>query len=532
MINIAKSFNIHDYIEILLRRIWYVIIPCVLILAGAALYAYHSPKLYRASTVILVTPQKVPPDYVRSTVTLRIEDRLQSIGQEIMSRTRLEQIISEFKLYQGEAKSVSLEEIVELMRKDIQIEIRGREGYFTVSYIGKDPKVVTLVTNKLASLFIEENLKLREQQAQGTTDFITIELNATRAKLEEQEKTITQFKKQFMNELPEQRDANLKVLEQLQLQYQKIGDNLRGAQDRKLIIQKQLNELKLQMASIPGSETLKGEDPATNPLPFPQGSTKPMMKNPDQLQLDQLKNHLSNLRIQYTEKHPDILMAKKKIKDLEEKIEKMKANEAEEEKIKMEKVEEKAISSPPVVVSEDGASKKEKKEDKFNVEFNPFYKEMESQLAATDVEIKWLKEDESKIKPRIAEFHMRIENTPVRELAIANLTRDYQNIKESYHSLVRKSLEAQQSENLERRQKGEQFKVIDPARIPEKPFKPNIPRIIVFGLILGMGLGFGMAIFREQMDRSFRDAEDLETTLGFKTLANIPSIPKIEKKAA
>ena len=248
MINLEKSFNIHDYFEVFLRRIWYVIIPVIVIMIGAMLYAYNSPKLYRASTLILVTPQKVPVDYVRPTVTSRIEDRLQSIGQEILSRTRLEQIISEFKLYPEEARSLTPEEIVELMRKNIQVEIKGREGYFTISYIGKDPKIVTVVTNKLASLFIEENLKLREQQAQGTTEFLYVELNATKAKLEEQEKVVTQFKKQFMNELPEHRDANIKVLEQLQLQYQRVSDNLRGAQDRKLIVQKQLNEMKAQIA--------------------------------------------------------------------------------------------------------------------------------------------------------------------------------------------------------------------------------------------------------------------------------------------
>src|SRR5512136_888626 len=204
MINPAKSFNINDYIEVFLRRIWYVIIPFAIVVSAAAIYSFTAPQKYRASTLILVTPQKVPVDYVRPTVTSRIEDRLQSIGQEIMSRTRLEQVISEFKLYQGEAKSLASEEIIELMRKDTTVQIRGREGYFTISYTGKDPRTVTMVTNKLASLFIEENLKLREQQAQETTEFLTVELNATKAKLEEQEKLVTQFKKQFMYELPDQ----------------------------------------------------------------------------------------------------------------------------------------------------------------------------------------------------------------------------------------------------------------------------------------------------------------------------------------
>ena len=130
MINTEKSFDIHDYTEIFLRRIWYIVIPFIVIMAVATLYALSLPKMYRATTLILVTPQKVPDTFVRPTVTSRIEDRLQSIGQEIMSRTRLELVIAEFKLYPEEAKSLSREEIVEAMRKNIQVEIKGKEGYF------------------------------------------------------------------------------------------------------------------------------------------------------------------------------------------------------------------------------------------------------------------------------------------------------------------------------------------------------------------------------------------------------------------
>jgi uncharacterized protein involved in exopolysaccharide biosynthesis len=129
----------------------------------------------------------------------------------------------------------------------------------------------------------------------------------------------------------------------------------------------------------------------------------------------------------------------------------------------------------------------------------------------------------------MTEYRKRIENTPLREQVLSLLMRDYQNTKESYQTLLKKSQEAQQAENMERRQKGEQFKVIDPGRVSEKPFKPDVPKILLFGLLLGMGSGLGLAFGREQMDRSFRDADDLETSLGFRVLANIP---KIDKKAA
>lgn len=514
MINPGKSFNIHDYFEILLRRKWYIILPFVIVACAATIYSFTAPKKYRASTLILVTPQKVPVDYVRPTVTSRIEDRLQSIGQEIMSRTRLEQIIAEFKLYQSEAKTLTMEEIVELMRSDIRVEIRGSQGYFTISYISRDPRIVTLVTNKLASLFIEENLKLREQQAQGTSEFLSIELNATKAKLDEQEKIITQFKRQFMYELPDQRDTNLNVLGKLQQQLQTIGDAVKSAQDRKLIMQKQLTEMRNMAAMYTEDSTVSSSSSSS-------ASPKPKLANTDEGRLNQLKNYLAELETKYKEKHPDIVATKKRIADLEKKSE---ASKKETEEVK-----EKEISSPAIAAATPEATKEKKKDTTAGVGMDPFYKEMEGQLAATEWEIKRLKDEEARTKAKIGEYQARIENSPVRELGMANLTRDYQNMKDTYQSLLKKSQEAQQAENLERRQKGEQFKVIDPARIPEKPFSPNIPKNLLFGVLLGMGLGFGMAFFREQMDRSFKDAEDLETTLGFKVLANIP---KIEKKAA
>jgi polysaccharide chain length determinant protein (PEP-CTERM system associated) len=490
VINPGKPFDIHDYIEIFLRRIRYILIPALLIITGAVIYVQYAPKEYRATTLILVTPQKIPEAFVRATVTSTIGERLQSIGQEIMSRTRLEQIISEFNLYQGETRSGSLEQVVELMRKNIQVEIKGKEGYFTISYIGKDPKIVPIVTNKLASLFIEENLKLREQQAQGTSEFLSIELQATKAKLEGQEKLISNFQRQHMGELPEQREANLRVLEQLQLQYQRISDSLRAAQDRRLIIQKQLSDLE---PAITFEDSKKGKAPLTG------------RKSSREIELEQLRNQLSDLQIKYTERHPDILMVKKRIAELEAEIEKTRL----------------------------GKEKKEKDEGGQGISPDPRYNEINNQFIVTEKEIERLKEEDAKVRAQIAKYGERVEKTFTREQEITLLTRDYQNAKETYQSLLRKSQEAQQAENLERRQKGEQFKVIDPARIPEKPFKPDIPKILFFGFLLGIGCGFGIAFLREQMDRSFRDAEDLEATFGFKVLANIPKIEKkIEKKAA
>ena len=489
MINSQKSFNFYDYIDIFRKRIWYFIIPLVLVITGTALYVLTAPKWYRSSTLVLVFPQKISEDYVKTTVTSTVEDRLASITQEILSRTRLEKIITEFNLYPNRVKSASMESVVELMRKDIEIDFPKTEkekNSFTISYIGKDPRLVVQVTTKLASMFIEENTKRREQQAQGTTEFLGAELKTQKEKVEKAQQAITIYKSRYINELPENRDANLKVFEQLQLNSQKIGEAVRAAEDRKLIIENQLAGL-----AFTGTGASLHSD-STRELAISSPGIAP---SPQVVQLNRLKLDLEELRGKYTESHPDIIATKKKIEDLEKRIARMETQ------------------------AKDPAS------DQFNV----FQSDRKKQLAMIDKEIIRLKKEDERVRAMIATTQARIENAPVRDLALSGVSREFNNLNETYQTLLKKSAEAQQAENLERRQKGEQFRVLDPARVPVKPYTPNIPKALLIGLVLGIGSGLGMTFIREQMDRSFRDSEDLEVTLGLRVLANIP---KVDKKAA
>lgn len=451
MINPRKNFCIYDYIEVVLRRKWYFVVPLATVLLATTIYLFFAPRTYIASTLILVTPQKIPEDYVRSTVTSRIEDRLQTIAQESLSRTRLEQIISELGLYRSEARWLKLEEIVELMRKNTRLEIKGREGYFTISYMGEDPRTVTTVTNRLAAMFIEENLKFREQQAQGTSDFLSTELEAARVKLEEQEQAIAAFKRRHMGELPEQRETTLAILQQMQLLYQRIGESLRAAQDRKLIIQKQLSEIE-----IPSETASPG------------------------VQAEELRRQVTQLASRYTAQHPDVISARKKLEDMEKS-----ATDSRE---------------------------------------NPLYRDLQNQASVVELEIRRLNEEEGRARAQINMYRQRIENMPLREQAMASMAREHRNTKENYEKLLKKNQEARQAQNLEHHQKGEQFKIVDPARIPEKPFQPNIPRVISVGFAIAFLAGGAAVYTRESLDRTFYDAEDAEVTLGLKILANVPRL--------
>ena len=521
MINPAKAYTIDEYIEILRRRIWYIIIPFILIAAGASTYAFTAPRQYRASTLVLVSPQKIPEAFVQATVTSQVEERLQSIAQEVLSRTRLEQIIGELKLYQKEQKTLSREEVVALMQKDIKIELPTKKeeskGSFTISLYRRDPNVVTTVANRLASQFIEENLKIRELQAVGTTEFLGTELASAKKKLDELETAVTQYKRRFMGELPEQRESNIKILEQLQNQLQRDGESLRAAQDRKLFLQKQMTDMELAM-NAPGVSLQRkriGLRPGClftfkkrRALRFQHRKrlrvTVTGNKGYYETQRESLTRLLEQLRTRYTESHPDVIRTKKSLADLETK--------------KDEPVAQK------ITVTKDGKVIKEA----YDVKKDPRYRELNNQLALTDMEIVRLREDERNINGQIGKYRARIEQTPAREQDMAALMREHQSMKETYERLLQKSQSAQQAENLERRQKGEQFRIIDPARVPEKPFSPDIPKILLIGLLAGIGGGFGLAFLREQMDRSFHDSGDVEIALGLKVLA---TIPRIEEKA-
>jgi polysaccharide chain length determinant protein (PEP-CTERM system associated) len=488
MINPAKSYTTDEYIEILRRRIWYIVIPFLVIALGASIYAIFAPREYKASTLILVSPQRVPEAFVQSTVTSKVEERLQSIAQEVMSRTRLEQVIAELRLYEKEKKNLSREEVVALMQKDIKVELPTRKeeskGFFAISYISSDPNLATTVANRLASLFIEENLRLREQQAVGTTEFLSNEMVTSKAKLDQIETAVTEYKRRFMGELPEQRDANFKILEQLQNQYQRVGESLRAAQDRRLFIQRQLTDLELPAgAQGAGREGLpsSGKSSALQ-RDLASSSAGAEMGGSYESQKDVLTRNLEELRSKYTDNHPDVIVTKRKLADLET------------------------------------------KKETYGIKKDPRYRELKNQLAIIDMEIKRFGEEERNIAGQIGKYRGRIEQTPAREQDMASLLREYQSTRETYERLSKKSQDALQAENLEKKQKGEQFRVIDPARTPEKPFSPNVPKILLVSLLAGIGCGFGLAFLREQMDRSFHDAGDVELALGLKVLATIPKI--------
>jgi polysaccharide chain length determinant protein (PEP-CTERM system associated) len=468
-----QALDIDKYKDIAIRRMWWIIIPFLLSMLAGMGYGLRLPKVYRTSTFILVQPQKVPESYVREIVSLGIEDRLRTITQQIKSRTNLEKIIRQFNLYNKPGSQMSMEDNVNNLRKRITIDVssgrRRGASSFQIFFTGKDPTQMANVTNTLASYFIAENLKLREAQAIGTEEFLTEELENIRRKLLDKEEELKRYRERYMGGLPEQLDTNLRILERIQRQIVTNQENLREAENRKLLIQQQLAEV----AELRKSRTT---------LPAgPGGETEQS--------LDQLKAQLASLEARYTERHPDVLRLKEKISDLESK--------------------EKADSKKGQKVSEDrGMTQAERN--------------LVNQLREIALEIENLKAEAPRLHSQMKRYQIQVENTPKREQELMSLNRDYENIRETYNSLLSRKLEAELAVSMERKQKGEQFRILDPARTPGRPFKPDIKRVLLMTIALGLGLGCGLAYLREIMDTSYKTPEEVEDELQLPVLVSMP----------
>jgi polysaccharide chain length determinant protein (PEP-CTERM system associated) len=523
MVNTEKTLSIHDYLEIARRRKWHIILPLVIsILISFAVYKIL-PRVYKATTLILVQAQTVPENYVRSTITSTVIDRLNTISQEILSRTRLERIIQEFNLYPELRRKQPMEVVVEKMSKAIKVNVaKGLEtenrsenrsdkdqNAFFISFEGEEPRTVMMVTNKLASLFIEENLRVREIQAEGTSEFLSKELSRIEEALAKKEQGLRNFRERNMGQLPQQLDANIKIMEGLQQQLQRVGDGIRAAEDKATVIQGQIEILTRSQRSAVSS----GPD---KELIF-NGDTLEGGQGPEDLivaQYNQLKRDLISAQAKYTDSHPDVVDLKGKIAKLEPKAKEIIARQeaaAEVRRKEMKARQEKALSGKDAIVIADPATER-------------LVAQYRAQHTSAILEAKRMRDEERKLKDQVSVYQKRIEDSPKREQEMLFLTRDYDLLKANYQSLLDKKIQAQMAESLERKQQGEQFKILDPARLPEKPIKPDRNRILLMGAIFGLMSGLGLAWFRESMDQSFYSVADVEDYLKLTVLAEIPSL--------
>jgi polysaccharide chain length determinant protein (PEP-CTERM system associated) len=483
---VQRELTIQDYLAIARRRWWMIVVPAVVFAIGAYTISLFLASRYTSETVVLVEEPTVPETLVKPVIGGDVNERLATMQEQILSRTRLQQIIEKFSLYKEDAGRMSMEEMVARFRKSITVsavrpmaETRasGLPG-FTVSVVADHAYTAQQICTEITSFFMQQNVLIRERRAEDTTQFITKQLADSKRKLDEQDAKLAEFQRRYMGELPDQMQTNFSLLTGLSTQLEASSQALNRAQQDKMFIQNMLDQ---------------------QPLVHSAASTNPAPADPDilQKQLEGLQSRLAALQPQYTDAHPDVRRLKKDIAQLQKKIEEESANR----------------NSPPLP----GASEKE-----VVVAETPRVQQLRAQLHQIDGTIAEKTAEQSRIQQEISKLQGKLQLTPAIAQEYKALTRDYQTAVNVYNDLLKKQSDSEMATDLERRQQGEQFRVLDPPSLPQKPTFPNRPVFGAGGFMGGLAFGLAIVFILEAQDTTFRTERDVERILKLPALAMIP----------
>jgi protein tyrosine kinase modulator len=493
----AKGPGLAGLLEIARRRRVLALLPFLFVLTAAASLAVFLPSVWTAKTLVLVNRQQIPERLVAPTVQTDIEARLLTLSQDVLTPDRLLKIAQDYGLYRNLRRTQPAEEVVEQMRRDIRLELvedkerrprEQRSALFNIAYRAPDPQVAVGVTNTLASLYIQENGRLREKQAAGTTAFLDTQLADVSNRLKTQEQHISEYKEKNIGELPEQRDTNVRTLERLQQQLQLASENNRRANERKQLLTDSLGQFDMTSGMVAG--------PGAGPNVTPADTAA--------ARLNLLRQELAVMQTKFHDRYPDVIQMKDQIRILAAKLEAEKKAQAAQ--------------------AANAAANKKPARDLRVVPQNPYIQSLMTQLDQAQVDAKASAQEIADINRQIAVYQRRLENTPKREQELAIITRDYETTRELHKTLLAKRGEADMASELEQRQQGETFRVIEPARLPEHPAGPNRFRLLLVGLALALGASGVAVLLAEQVDTSFRRVDEVRATAPMPVLSAIPRI--------
>jgi polysaccharide chain length determinant protein (PEP-CTERM system associated) len=486
----GRTFPVADIVRILLRRGWLIVIPFAVGASLAPLISRTLPQLFRSETLIMVVPQQVPDTYVKSTVTAKMEDRLPSISNVILSRSRLERIINDFNLYPGQRSRGIMEDVVQRLRGDISVQVEGQDS-FRLKYVSTDPQTAQKVAGRLASLYIEENLRDRANLADETNLFLESQLNDAKQRLIEHEKKLEAYRRKYAGQLPSQLESNLQTIRNTQAQLQAVNDSTNRIQERRLLVERQIAD----------TQSLPIESAPVAPAAAVVDRTSAQTATATQ-QLEAAQAQLTALRVRYKPDHPDVRAMERVVRDLQAK--------ADEEGRRPQ------ATPPPAPVVQRVASPMEIAQQKR-------LRDLRDELEVVDHQLAVNQGEENRLKQVMAGYQSKVDVVPTRESELVELTRDYGTLQAAYMSLLAKREDSKIAANLERRQIGEQFRILDPASLPEKPYNQQ-QRLGMMAAGAAAGLVFGLVVvgFMEYRDSSLKREADVVRTLSLPVLALIP----------
>lgn len=465
--------DIQEVIEFLIRRRRWII-ACLLIVPPMVFVGgKYWPKTFRSETMILIDPQKIPEEYVKATITGDVTDRLQTISEEVMSRTRLLMIANKDDLYQKTRRRYGDDAAIDAIRKDITVDIikganeRNPVDGFKIAYIASTPSLAQTVTQQIADLFIEENIKERDQDAEGTEQFIENQLVQARTALAAQDAKIRDFKASHLGTLPEQEQANLAMISEYQSLAQQNSEAIDRANQQQIYLQSMLN--------VNGSQKTAALPPPPTPL---------------QLQLQTAENELSAARQKYTDAYPDVIRLEDEVATLKAEVKRQPAGIAHA-----------AASTGPTIGQQ-----------------------LESQLLATQDEIKSRTERQQALENQIGGLQSKVQSLPAVQQEYEALSRDYSEMQKNYESLLEKEQASGMAASLERHNESERFRVLDPASYPSSPYSPNLLLVNAGGIVAAFVLGIGLAFLAEMRDPTIHTPDEAEAYLSVPLIVALPSI--------
>lgn len=530
-----RAMSVSDYLRAFHRRRKLILLTSLGLLTVSLLLAFLWPPTYKATATILIEEQEIPSDLVRSTITSYADQRIETIKQQVMSRTTLWKVVEQFNLYDEQRKSTPAEEVVKQFVNDIEVEVISADVVdkrtqhatkatiaFTVSYQNRSPELAQKVANELTSLFLGENLKSRERQAQEATSFLQQEAENLARHIREIDEKIAAFKQRAKGALPELMPLNQQLMNQAERELMDLDQQIRGLEERKTYLEGELATVKpnTPILSVTGERILD----STERLRALRAEYSGIAANlsPDHPDIIKMKQEIEALVRETGEspdseevskrlvaaraalvadlerlgpEHPDIVQARRKIVALEQEVQALKASSK------------KVVSQRPE---------------------NPAYINLQAQLNSVTSSLEALRNTRGDIKRRLQGYATRLERGPEIEPEYLVLTRDRDTSGQKYQEIRSRLLEAKVSEGLEVQRKGERFSLIDPPSLPEKPHKPNRLAIVLLGVILAVGGGVGVGVAAESFDHSIRSPDQLVVLTQQFPLAVIPFMPNEE----
>jgi polysaccharide biosynthesis transport protein len=502
--------SVEDYWAIAQRRRWWILLSVFFSWAAVWGISWTVPSTFQSEALILLEQQNVPNQYVEPNVNASVQDRLQTLSQQVLSRTRLQATIDRFHLYpahHGLMAIVPSGDPIERLRKDIEIELVPAPGHpnefsaFKLRYTAESPELARQVNTELTSPFVNENVEAQQQLSEETTSFLENQLADARTKMEEQEAKVAAFKAKHIGELPSQMQMNgQQILTAIQAQLQNTHQALESARQQRLYLESLLRQYQSAQAN-PGGDAI-GNGSANGIADSPMTRVNQLEK-----ELMNLRLRLQDLQERYTDDYPDVVAMKDKI-EKKEKQKELAENEGAANPGRR-KTANSAISG----VTEEAQNGSPTS-----------LKQIESQLKANQLEIENDQKRESDLESQISAYLARLNMVPEAEQELANISRGYEESKANYNSLLQKQMQSQLATSLEERQKGEQFRILDPPSLPNKHLTPNRFKFSVGGLALGFVLGFGFVALLELTDIRVRQEKDIKTLVQVPLLVSIPRL--------